>query len=617
MARKLLITLAGSLLAAAIGASPASAVTCDGLQEALDGSAAGATITLDAGSLCDGSYTLPSRTITLDGNGATFDGQGEGRPLEGDDVGATVIRDATFRDGRSDSSGGGAIRLTGASSPTIEDVVFEDNQSSGAGGAVSIDVNPFNENTVNGAFPPVRILGSEFTGNESDGAGGGLSVAGLFGALVIEDTDFDGNHAITAGGGAAAELCGTVDLAGNTFTGNRVMGETPRLERTNGGLVLGEALGGGLALRGGFCASRSTNGDGRPSVQQEDNLFEGNTLVGSRTDGGGEWVATNDTIVSIGDVFHANEGEGEGFGGGLYAEGDTVTLINTVATANALNGGSGGGINVSADRGSTDLEVIHGTIAGNGVGEGQGSGIYGNSSDNLTLHNSIVSGNTGGPEVSGFTGQAGLTNGEAAGSRDVRSTLLCEGTAAAPGAGNICADPKLADVPGGDAHQTAASPTLDKGSQPLSSFLADDYEGDDRRLDADGDGNAAPDMGADEAEPFTTTPPTGQPQPQTQQPAPSGGVLGTQQRSCVSRRSFRIRLRNRGQKVVKATVFVNGKRVKVLRGKRLTSRVNLKGLPKGRFTVRIKLKLANGKTISGVRRYRTCTKARPGGTPRV
>ena len=59
-------------------------------------------------------------------------------------------------------------------------------------------------------------------------------------------------------------------------------------------------------------------------------------------------------------------------------------------------------------------------------------------------------------------------------------------------------------------------------------------------------------------------------------------------RKCVSRRRFRIRLRRaRGVKLVSATVHVNGKRVKVVRGRRLTSTVDLRALPKGRFKVRI------------------------------
>jgi hypothetical protein len=79
-------------------------------------------------------------------------------------------------------------------------------------------------------------------------------------------------------------------------------------------------------------------------------------------------------------------------------------------------------------------------------------------------------------------------------------------------------------------------------------------------------------------------------------------------RSCVSRRSFSIRLRvPKGSPVVSARVVVNGRSVAVRRGSRLRSTVNLRSLPKGRFTVKITLRLTNGKTLSEARRYRTCT----------
>ena len=85
--------------------------------------------------------------------------------------------------------------------------------------------------------------------------------------------------------------------------------------------------------------------------------------------------------------------------------------------------------------------------------------------------------------------------------------------------------------------------------------------------------------------------------------------------TCISRRQFRIRLRkgtrNRRARIVGARVTVNGKAVKVTRADRLRSRVNLKRLPKGRYVVRIAVKLSNGKTVRETRRYRTCAKKIP------
>ena len=82
-----------------------------------------------------------------------------------------------------------------------------------------------------------------------------------------------------------------------------------------------------------------------------------------------------------------------------------------------------------------------------------------------------------------------------------------------------------------------------------------------------------------------------------------GGASLPSSRRCSSRRAFRIRL---GRGLSSARVFVNGKRVRTLRGKRLRSTVNLRGLPKGRFTVRIVGRTKAGKTVVRKRAYRTC-----------
>ena len=86
-------------------------------------------------------------------------------------------------------------------------------------------------------------------------------------------------------------------------------------------------------------------------------------------------------------------------------------------------------------------------------------------------------------------------------------------------------------------------------------------------------------------------------------------------KACVSRRGFHIRLRRvKGCTVLSASVSVNGKRVQVVKGRRLTAGVDLRGLPRGRFTVKIALKRSAGKILTGSRRYRTCTAKRRGRT---
>lgn len=82
----------------------------------------------------------------------------------------------------------------------------------------------------------------------------------------------------------------------------------------------------------------------------------------------------------------------------------------------------------------------------------------------------------------------------------------------------------------------------------------------------------------------------------------------TKRKECRSRRSFKIRLREpKGDALASATISLNGKRIGTRRGARITAPVNLKGLPKGRYTVRIKATTVLGNKISGSRTYRTCT----------
>ena len=76
---------------------------------------------------------------------------------------------------------------------------------------------------------------------------------------------------------------------------------------------------------------------------------------------------------------------------------------------------------------------------------------------------------------------------------------------------------------------------------------------------------------------------------------------------CVSRRSFRVRVRApKGQRLRRATVIVNGKPRATRRGRKLSLPVNLRGLPRGTIRVRIVATTTRGKRVVSERRYRTC-----------
>ncbi|MBJ7332304.1 MAG: hypothetical protein JHC95_20575 [Solirubrobacteraceae bacterium] len=119
----------------------------------------------------------------------------------------------------------------------------------------------------------------------------------------------------------------------------------------------------------------------------------------------------------------------------------------------------------------------------------------------------------------------------------------------------------------------------------------------------------------------TTTAPVLAPLPQTLLELPKPGKA-----KCVSRRDFAITL---GQApgvtygTAKVTLKAGGKTlVKTLKpkkaGKRWKVQVDLKGLPKGSFTVEIVVTTSDGRTLKGKRTYKTCAKKqKSSGKPEV
>jgi hypothetical protein len=110
-----------------------------------------------------------------------------------------------------------------------------------------------------------------------------------------------------------------------------------------------------------------------------------------------------------------------------------------------------------------------------------------------------------------------------------------------------------------------------------------------------------------------TDPPPSSP-PGTGPALPSSGELIRlpANRRCLSSRRFRIRIRKiHGVTLAAVAVYVNGKPVKVYRGKRLTARIDLRGLPRGTVRVRIEAATTDGRLIRHTRQYRTCAK-KPG-----
>ena len=508
------------MLALGLVASPAGAaettVGCAELQTALSGAKAGDRIVLDE--LCKGGfpYKLPALPVTLAGTpGAGFDGGTTGQ-LEGEKSTPT-IEGLIFENATNSGSGsGGALNLNVVGTPPavtlIGDTFLNDHAPNGQGGGARINTSgalvtvtgtTFSGNGAGGPGGGLTIYGGEtklsgdtFTGNSAtgpNGLGGGLFASTVGVPMTLSSSSFSGNSAQAGGGGAVleAETSGVGFLiAGNTFSHNTVADPT--------GVAINERgyLGGGLSL---FEDSVEPSG-----AVQSGNVFDANSVSfkGAPVSamGGGE-STTHIALSSTGDRFtnntlqspsEAKNAKGEhvwGWGAGLSvtecgdpSEASTTapsvvsTLTDAIVAHNTLLSGpsaNGAGIYVGfiCATAYTALQVADSTISGNLVSGTSGpvAGISGGPRDTLSLANTILAGDSG-PELGGFNGLAGVT---------ASYSDVCSGAAPFTGAGNICAAPKLAAPESGDVHETAASPTLEAGSNALvpAGLTTDAYGG--------------------------------------------------------------------------------------------------------------------------------------------
>jgi hypothetical protein len=498
--------LVGALLVLGLLAQPAGAaestVKCAELQSALSGAKAGDRIVLNE--LCKSGfpYKLPGVQITLAGTpGAGFDG-GSTVQLEGAVATSITIEGLTFENAHSSTTNsGGALSLNSAGSPSAvtlaHDTFSSDVASAAEGGgarintgtaAVTVTDSTFIEDSATVAGGGLAIFatsatlsGDTFRGNSASGAravGGGLYASTVGAPITISNSPFESNSANSEGGGAAlaaetGEAVGFV-LSHNLFGANSV--SDPSGLNTN----LHGYAGGGLSLQG-----ESTHAT--PAVQQ-DNTFAGNSVSFQAAPvsamGGGE-STTHVALQSTDDRFASNTLQSPsaaqnvkaehvfGWGAGLsVAEcGDTTevpptvpnvtsTLTNAIVMGNTLQSGpsaNGAGIYVGfvCPAAYATLQLNDSTVAGNAVSGASGrvAGISGGPHDVLGLANSIVFGDSGGPELGGFQGLAGVS---------AAYSDVCSGTAPFAGPGNICADPLLVGE-----RETSASPTLERGSNAL------------------------------------------------------------------------------------------------------------------------------------------------------
>ena len=363
-----------------------------------------------------------------DAEGTVLDGGGRGPILTvGDLVDEIRIDRLTFRNAviiDSEVRDGGAIH-SNATSLTIEDCVFCENQADDDGGAIyhsgsvaKITGSSFSSNhTGNGGYGGAiafdgdhgayEVRDTVFSANTAGQDGGGLHSHGEH-SIELESTSFLGNVAEYAGGAVALETSGLtfVSIVNSTLESNTAGYEGGGISfyvapSTSMEVVIGSTIfldnyasyEGGAVSWGGSGASGSA-----ATFLFEDSSFEENasnaggaigihgpsitssvllrsTFTGNSSEGMGGAVSIEaETAAEI--LFREcgfRENKGGAVGGAIHVCGSEdsspflVAFENTVLDANEADSW-GGGVNCSGDQGDVDIHLSGSAVTSNGIG---------------------------------------------------------------------------------------------------------------------------------------------------------------------------------------------------------------------------------------------------------
>lgn len=306
--------------------------------------------------------------------------------------------------------------------------------------------------------------------------GGGIFV--YFASPTITNNTITGNHAVC---GAGIEIfSGSPVVRGNTITGNTQAGGACSTGTGGGGIevttepgfptaapqIIGNTITNN-SLAFGDGGGIEVNGSSSPLIQN--NYISGNSVQGS---GGGIALESNGAPLVVQNIIVNNSSGGLGSGGaGIYLASSSSTptnaalINNTIANNDGLDGSSG----IYADVVSPVPVINNIVIAASGE-----NGIVCNPANTVFpafSHNDVLSPGTGGQAWSSNCASFAQSN------------------------GNISGDPRFLNPANGDYHVEPSSAT-DAGDNTAPNLPQQDYDGNPRVVDANGDCVDTVDLGA-------------------------------------------------------------------------------------------------------------------------
>ncbi len=319
------------------------------------------------------------------------------------------------------------------------------------------------------------LEGFTVTGGNAMPEGGGILIEDA--SPTIRDNIISGNQA-RFGGAGISSINGAPLIEGNVISDNQ---GSPFSSGQGGGIAISGTNNGSAEIRGNVIAGNSFNfgggigfnGAGTPLVI--DNRIVGNS---SSSAGGGVELINSSNAVMVQNRFEGNDS-------GLGSGEDLAWLVPS---------------------GSPGPRLINNTVVATGSGP---SLLLEGFDDNAELINNIVVGAPGAVAVAcesfGSPGPPILRHNNVFSATGTPYSALCGSPTGTDG--NISQDPRLVVPVGGDLRLRGDSPSIDAGEGGIRDLPPEDFEGDPRFLDGDGDGMVTIDQGVDEA-PLDTTPPS-------------------------------------------------------------------------------------------------------------
>ncbi len=232
----------------------------------------------------------------------------------------------------------GAIYNTDSATCQISNCeLWNNNQGSGNGGAINND-----------DYVQCVVLNSSIINNQAM-SGGAIYNRGI---LAVINCQIDSNEIVNNRQGGGIYNSGTALVISSTFTGNKAKGH---------------GSGGAIYSTGKLILKTS--------------ILNGNIGSDGGSEGGGIY---NRGVCDVSSSSIINNTAGNG--GGIFSD-DPITIFNTTISGNMATVGDGGGLNADAQ----NISILNSTITNNHAH--QGGGIYCDRGT-LYMHSSIVAGNT-------------------------------------------------------------------------------------------------------------------------------------------------------------------------------------------------------------------------------